>query len=475
MLSLNSVVLIGILVSAAYARQICYEGYGCFIDTVPFGGTLQRPLAFLPDSPAKIGATFTLYNRKLPNGVPLSALQTSGFDPKLETKIIVHGFFHHGARNYFNEIRQALLTADNLNVIITDWSKGNGLPYTQATANTQIVGAEIAILVNKLLGEFNTTAAKFHCIGHSLGSHICGYAGQRIIGLGKITGLDPAGPYFENTDPLVRLDTTDAVLVEAIHTDGAANLKLGLGLIQSVGHIDYFPNGGKDQPNCPQDSSKLLSAIFGLLTLDVDTIEKETSCSHLAALQFYIDSIKNACKYTAFPCKSQADFESGQCIQCHSSKGCNRMGYYSSGVRDLGDLYLNTQSPVQFPYCRQNYRVTLTSTSALSQARGKFTIFFQTANHISSTEVLDDNASTFKKGAEDVRLISLNTPLDDGDLVNVFISFTKATSLLSSWLYENKWAFDKVQVFCGETQKLFTFCPSIPFIESGHSVMFKRC
>lgn len=63
MLSLNSVVLIGILVSVAYARQICYEGYGCFIDTVPFGGTLQRPLAFLPDTPAKIGATFTLYNR----------------------------------------------------------------------------------------------------------------------------------------------------------------------------------------------------------------------------------------------------------------------------------------------------------------------------------------------------------------------------------------------------------------------------
>jgi pimeloyl-ACP methyl ester carboxylesterase len=27
-----------------------------------------------------------------------------------------------------------------------------------------------------------------HLIGHSLGSHICGFAGERIPGLGRITG-----------------------------------------------------------------------------------------------------------------------------------------------------------------------------------------------------------------------------------------------------------------------------------------------
>jgi len=46
-----------------YSRQICYDGYGCFVDTKPFGGTAQRPLAFLPESPEKIGTTFSLYNR----------------------------------------------------------------------------------------------------------------------------------------------------------------------------------------------------------------------------------------------------------------------------------------------------------------------------------------------------------------------------------------------------------------------------
>lgn len=32
-------------------------------------------------------------------------------------------------------------------------------------------------------------------------------------------GLDPAGPYFEDTDPRVRLDRNDALFVDVIHTD----------------------------------------------------------------------------------------------------------------------------------------------------------------------------------------------------------------------------------------------------------------
>ena len=62
-------------------------------------------------------------------------------------------------------------------------------------------------------------------------------------------GLDPAGPYFENSDPNYRLDPSDAVFVDAIHTDASHTFKLGFGIYQAVGHVDYYPNGGEIQPD----------------------------------------------------------------------------------------------------------------------------------------------------------------------------------------------------------------------------------
>lgn len=42
-----------------------------------------------------------------------------------------------------------------------------------------------------------------------------------------LPGLDPAGPYFEDTDLIVRLDHTDADFVDVIHTDTDPLRRLG--------------------------------------------------------------------------------------------------------------------------------------------------------------------------------------------------------------------------------------------------------
>lgn len=73
-------------------------------------------------------------------------------------------------------------------MILVDWSKGNAFPYEKATANTQVVGAEIALFINYLIEQHGARASDFHVIGHSLGSQVAGYAGARVPGLGRITG-----------------------------------------------------------------------------------------------------------------------------------------------------------------------------------------------------------------------------------------------------------------------------------------------
>ena len=75
-----------------------------------------------------------------------------------------------------------------MNVIIVDWGKAAGLPYGQATANTRLIGAQIGQLINYVLNNTDARADNFHIIGHSLGAHVAGYAGERVNGLGRISG-----------------------------------------------------------------------------------------------------------------------------------------------------------------------------------------------------------------------------------------------------------------------------------------------
>ena len=89
--------------------------------------------------------------------------------------------------DYHDQILQ-----DDMNVIVVDWQKGAALPYGQATANTRVVGAQIAQLANQLMNITGATPDTFHIIGHSLGAHVAGYAGARIHDLGRISG----GPFY---------------------------------------------------------------------------------------------------------------------------------------------------------------------------------------------------------------------------------------------------------------------------------------
>lgn len=73
------------------------------------------------------------------------------------------------------------LEKEDCTVIIIDWGRGSGPPYTQAVANTRLVG----VIAAHLLAEFSKYTGKrkldhVHCVGHSLGAHLCGYIGYNL-------------------------------------------------------------------------------------------------------------------------------------------------------------------------------------------------------------------------------------------------------------------------------------------------------
>lgn len=79
---------------------------------------------------------------------------------------------------------------------------------------------------------------------------------QNLTGqsIGRITGLDPAGPLYLLATAEQRLADTDADLVVALHTDGGV-----LGYLGQIGDIDFYANGGTPhQPGCYDFLSSML-------------------------------------------------------------------------------------------------------------------------------------------------------------------------------------------------------------------------
>ena len=92
-------------------------------------------------------------------------------------------------------MRDALLTREDSNVILTDWSGGAFESYRQSTGNARLVGAQIAELIKFIIkrnGDSKDLANRFYLIGFSLGAQITGYAGSRLrqegMKLSRITG-----------------------------------------------------------------------------------------------------------------------------------------------------------------------------------------------------------------------------------------------------------------------------------------------
>ncbi|XP_047111831.1 pancreatic triacylglycerol lipase-like [Schistocerca piceifrons] len=140
------------------------------------------------------------------------------------------------------------------------------------------------------LASLGASTNNMQLVGHSLGAHVCGVAGNRVTAgrLNRITGMDPAAPLFGIESTADRLDASDASFVQVIHTSIVFP-----GWKDAMGSIDFYPNGGSSKPGCGIDAGGV--------------------CSHGRSTEFFAESITTATGFNAHQCGSWNDYSSGSC------------------------------------------------------------------------------------------------------------------------------------------------------------------
>lgn len=317
--------------------KVCYEFVGCFSNRDRF----THPTSF-PSDPESVDTKFMLYsrsNRRSPVQLDYRPNKRLGnlpqFDQRKPLKLIVHGFLENGKVSWIQDIKDAFLDEEDCNVIIIDWSGGaQQLSYIKASGNTALVGREASLLVQRLIDAHRNTLStdQVHIVGFSLGGQIAGFFGRHFKNstgqlIPRITALDPAGPLFDNTT--VCLSESDARYVDAIHTSGGKQLVVGeLGIDRPVGHVDFYPNGGKKQPGCKP--------------LDLP-------CDHFRATAYFLESLRNKrCRFLSILCGG--GFRALEQNKCQQGGKRGLMGYFSHTAPGRGVQFLTTNDKSE--YCK---------------------------------------------------------------------------------------------------------------------------
>lgn len=227
----------------------------------------------------------------------------------------------------------------NCNVLVADWQPRAAFPnYARAASSSALVGVLLSMLLQKMIQISNCSLhpSNVHIIGFSLGAHAAGVCGRHFLNhtdfpLGRITGLDPAGPLFERSN--MSLSQDDAEFVDVIHTNAGKLSEGKLGLNKSIGHVDFYPNGGTDQPGCAFISES-----------------QDPACSHKRAQFLFIESLYRNCTFTSYYCKGGwEEFKTGKCTPPTNESDIGAMGFYSINATGRENQYLNTSN--KSPYC----------------------------------------------------------------------------------------------------------------------------
>ncbi|XP_041978292.1 pancreatic lipase-related protein 2-like [Aricia agestis] len=173
--------------------------------------------------------------------------------------------------------------------------------YERAVLYACSIGKGIAdVLVT--LASNGISHNKIHIIGHSLGAHIAGCAGESFEEktgnkIAKISGVDPIHPCFNEISNQLR--SGQAKFVDTYRCNA-----YGFGADKSLVDAVFVVNNGKTQPNC------LSSPIPDLAVSTAAGL-----CSHMACENFYFMTVSQPNLFKAYQCDSYDNFKQGKCAK----------------------------------------------------------------------------------------------------------------------------------------------------------------
>ncbi|XKL67584.1 hypothetical protein PGB90_003075 [Kerria lacca] len=199
------------------------------------------------------------------------------FNSSYDTKIFIHDWLQEdeplwAEKTAFNYA----IKGNKVNFMFVDWSNYTHIPYSiLIQSKIQKVAEYVNQMIHRLILK-GANPKTIHIIGLGTGAHIGGLAAKNLSPkIGRITGLSPFGPTWNEKPETERLSKGDADFVDIIHTN------MGLfGFSKTMGDVDFLPNGGNMQTSM-KNKYPLMKNIM----------------SHLMAKTLYDDSINFGLSY----------------------------------------------------------------------------------------------------------------------------------------------------------------------------------
>ncbi|XP_043529865.1 inactive pancreatic lipase-related protein 1-like isoform X2 [Frieseomelitta varia] len=302
--------IFSILNSSSFTHRQIRSQENQEVDCFGMGRGLATILEWLflinPNRTNTLNVQFLLSSRRQPHRVQVVlgeqfGLEWTDFQIERRTIVIVHGFLSNGQQSWINEMEKAFLQWKDVNVVVIDWSaEGNTWNYYKAAVNTRVIGHQIARDVNLTM----------------------------------------------------KLHKSDASFVDVIHTNGKLLSQIGLGLPEPIGHVDFYPNGGRSQPGCD-------SSFFEHLPIHLQVINKAV-CSHGRSYVYLTESLVSEVEHNCTFWAHHWDLSYRNLMQRVSGEFCDKntcteMGINAINYPERGTFFVTTSNVP--PFCINDTRI----------------------------------------------------------------------------------------------------------------------